>query len=58
MERVFRSLKSEWLPEKGYYSNYQEAEIDILQYIKYYNDYRVHSYNNYVTPIMAENRAA
>jgi len=58
MERVFRSLKSEWLPEKGYYSNYQEAERDILQYIKYYNDYRVHSYNNYVTPLMAENRAA
>jgi len=58
MEHVFRSLKSEWLPEKGYYSNYQEAEIDIMQYIKYYNDYRVHSYNGYMTPIGAENRAA
>jgi putative transposase len=58
MERVFRSLKSEWLPEKGYYSSYQEAEKDILQYIKYYNDYRVHSYNGYLTPFIAESRVA
>lgn len=58
MERVFRSLKSEWLPEKGCYSSYQEAEKDIMQYIKYYNDYRVHSYNGYLTPIMAESRVA
>ena len=58
MERVFRSLKSEWLPEKGYYSNYQEAEKDIMQYIKYYNDYRVHRYNGYSTTIMAEGRVA
>ena len=56
MERVFRSLKSEWLPKKGYYSNYVEAEKDIMQYIKYYNDYRVHSYNGYLTPIMAESK--
>ena len=58
MERVFRSLKSEWLPDKGYYSNYREAEKDIMQYIRYYNDYRVHSYNGYVTPIAAERKAA
>jgi len=58
MERVFRSLKTEWLPDKGYYSSYQEAEKDVIQYIKYYNDYRVHSYNNYNTPIMTENKLA
>ena len=58
MERVFRTLKSEWLPEKGYYSNYQKAEKDIMQYIKYYNNYRVHSYNVYLTPNMAETKAA
>ncbi len=58
MERVFRSLKNEWLPEKGYYSNYQEAERDIMEYIKYDNDYRVHSYNGYMTPIMAEAKVA
>ena len=58
MERVLRSFKSEWLPEKGYYSNYQEAEKDIMQYIKYYNDYRVHSYNGYLTPYMTESKVA
>ena len=58
MERVFRSLKSEWLSEKSGYSNYQDAEKDIMQYIKYYNDYRVHSYNGYLTPFMAESRVA
>ena len=58
MERVFRSLKSEWFPEKGFYSSYQEAEVDVMQYIKYYNDYRVHSYNDYLTPIIAESKVA
>lgn len=58
MERVFRSLKSEWLPEKRCYSSYLEAEKDIMQYIKYYNNYRVHSYNGYLTPIMAESKVA
>lgn len=58
MERVFRSLKSEWLPDNRSYSNYAEAEKDIMQYIDYYNDYRVHSYNHYLTPIAAERKVA
>ena len=53
MERVFRSFKSEWMP-KMYYSSYEEAEADIMQYITYYNGERLHSYNDYVTPILAE----
>ncbi len=53
MERVFRSFKSEWMP-KGYYSSYEEAEADIMQYIVYYNGERLHSYNDYLTPIVAE----
>lgn len=53
MERCFRSFKSEWMPKAGYQS-YKEAESDIMQYIAYYNGYRVHSYNNYLTPIEAE----
>ncbi len=53
MERCFRSFKSEWMPKAGYQS-YKEAENDIMQYIAYYNGYRVHSYNNYLTPIEAE----
>ena len=57
MERCFRSFKSEWMP-KEYYSTYQQAEKDIMQYIQYYNSYRVHSYNGYLTPIEAEKLAA
>ena len=53
MERVFRSFKSEWMP-KGYYSSYEEAEADIMQYIVYYNEERLHSYNDYLTPVLAE----
>ncbi|OQK15579.1 transposase [Methyloprofundus sedimenti] len=57
MERCFRSFKSEWMP-KTFYSSYEQAEKDIMQYIKYYNSFRVHSYNNYLTPIQAEKEAA
>lgn len=57
MERCFRSFKSEWMP-KSFYSTYEDAEHDIMQYIKYYNSDRVHSYNDYVTPIEAERAAA
>jgi len=39
-------------------TSYDEAEYDILQYIKYYNGERCHSYNNYLTPINAEAIAA
>lgn len=53
MERTFRSLKTEWIPKK-FYSSYNEAEYDVLQYIKYYNGERCHSYNNYLNPIDAE----
>ncbi len=57
MERCFRSFKTEWMPEEGYPS-YEEAERDILQYILYFNSYRVHSHNAYATPIDAEKKAA
>ena len=53
MERVFRSFKTEWMPKYGY-ENPMQAEHDILAYIKYYNTERVHSYNDYLTPVAAE----
>ena len=53
MERTFRSLKTEWVP-KTFYANYDDAEYDIMQYIKYFNSERCHSYNKYLTPIDAE----
>ncbi len=54
MERVFRSLKSEWVPTNGYHS-IKEAEQDISSYLmKYYNWRRPHSYNNGFSPAKAE----
>lgn len=57
MERVFRSLKTEWIPKHGY-SRFNEAQADVLSYIKYYNFLRGHSYNSYLTPVSAETRLA
>jgi len=55
MERFFRSFKTEWMP-KDYYNSYDEAEVDVLEYIiRHYNSARGHSYNNYLTPSAAEN---
>ena len=54
MERLFRSLKTEWIPRHGYHS-LQETILDVGEYLMgYYNQERVHSYNNYVTPAMQE----
>jgi len=54
MERFFRSLKTEWMPEGGYPSQ-AAAEVDVLRYVvNYYNHQRPHSYNGYQTPALAE----
>ena len=56
MERLFRSLKTEWVPSLGY-SNYQDAEKDISYYLmNYYNWHRPHSYNQMVAPAVAEEK--
>ena len=57
IERTFRSLKTEWMPDK-FYDSLGDAEYDIMQYIKYYNSKRCHSYNDYLSPIKAEADAA
>ena len=50
MERVFRSLKSEWLP-KGGYGDFIHAVRDINQWINgYYNVYRPHTKNGGLSP--------
>lgn len=58
MERFFGSLKSEWIPEKGYRC-FQEAESDILRFLTHhYNRVRLHSFNDYRTPVAVEAMAA
>ncbi|MBC8952933.1 transposase OrfAB, subunit B [Xenorhabdus sp. PB62.4] len=50
MERVFRSLKSEWLPPEGY-QDIHEAIRDITHYLGvYYNEIRPHSFNGGISP--------
>lgn len=54
MERLFRSLKSEWVPGSGYDSD-TEARRDISYYLMYhYNYWRPHQYNVGLTPAKAE----
>lgn len=54
MERVFRSLKSEWIPSTGYRS-LNEAKRDVGYYLmNYYNWERPHQFNNGLPPAKAE----
>ncbi len=56
MERVFRSLKTEWVPPHGY-PTFQEGQQDLTDYLMdYYNQERPHSYNHHLTPAAQEQR--
>ena len=55
MERLFRSLKPEWLPPLGYKS-LAAAKADITDYfMRYYNWRRPYSANEDLPPGIAEN---
>jgi transposase InsO family protein len=54
VERFFRSLKTEWIPEIGY-SSFEEAKSHITDYLLgYYTRFRPHAHNNGMPPVMAE----
>lgn len=56
MERLFRSVKTEWLPSVGYMTA-QEAHRDISQYLMHrYNWIRPHQFNNGLAPAVAEEK--
>ncbi|WP_090515970.1 IS3 family transposase [Pseudomonas marincola] len=56
MERVFRSLKTEWIPSMGYMS-VQQAQRDISHYLMHrYNWIRPHSFNGGLAPAQAEQK--
>lgn len=56
MERVFRSLKIEWIPLVGYMS-VQQAQRDISHYLMHrYNWIRPHQFNGGLTPAQAEKK--
>lgn len=53
-ERLFRSLKTEWVPTTGY-RDLLEAKTDIGRYLLgYYNHRRPHSFNAGLPPAIAE----
>ena len=56
MERFFRRLKTEWIPETGYRS-FEEAKAKITDYIfGYYNRLRLHKNNGGLPPEVAEKK--
>jgi len=56
MERVFRSLKTEWIPTVGY-MRAQEAHRDISHYLMHrYNWIWPHQFNDGLAPAQAEEK--
>jgi putative transposase len=56
MERFFRSLKTEWMPQTGYPS-FNEAKTAIIDYIiGYYSQVRPHQHNEGLAPNVAEKK--
>ncbi len=54
MERLFRSLKTEWVPKVGY-ASVALSYRDIGEYLmRYYNQQRPHQHNAGVPPALAE----
>lgn len=56
MERLFRSLKSEWVPNVGYMTA-QAAHRDISHYLMHrHNWIRPHQFNDGLAPAVAEEK--
>lgn len=56
MERLLRSLRSEWIPATGYITP-QEAQRDISHYLMHrYNWISPHRYNDGLPPALAEEK--
>ncbi|AJQ94196.1 transposase [Gynuella sunshinyii YC6258] len=54
MERLFRSLKTEWVPVKGY-GDFESAKQHIVKYlVGYYSQKRPHSFNGGLAPNQKE----
>ena len=54
MERFFRSLKTEWVPQTGY-QTFAQAKSCIIDYIVgYYSQVRPHQHNNSLAPNLTE----
>ena len=56
VERYFRTLKHDWMPENGY-QNHFEAEKDVMDFVHHYNHRRCHSASNHLPPALFEQQA-
>jgi len=56
MERFFRSLKCEWIPEAGFQSFVEAKQVVLSYIIGYYSQVRPHRHNHGLSPNEAENR--
>ncbi len=54
VERFFGSLKHDWLFKRPH-ANRSEMKQDVLDYLRYYNLTRLHTANNYLSPVEYEN---
>ncbi|MEY0291093.1 integrase core domain-containing protein, partial [Providencia rettgeri] len=54
VERFFGSLKHDWLFKRPH-ANRSEMKQDVLDYLRYYNLTRLHTANNYLSPVAYEN---
>ncbi|MGW8463510.1 IS3 family transposase [Pseudomonas sp. CLCA07] len=57
VERYFRTLKHDWMPESGY-QNHFEAEKDVIDFVSHYNHRRCHTASNNLPPALFEQQAA
>lgn len=57
VERYFRTLKHDRMPENGYQTHI-EAEKDVMDFISHYNHRRCHSASNHLPPALFERQAA
>ncbi|MEY0291134.1 IS3 family transposase [Providencia rettgeri] len=53
VERFFGSLKHDWLFKRPH-ANRTEMKQDVLDYLRYYNLTRLHTANNYLSPVTYE----
>ena len=57
IESFFHSMKAEWIRGKSF-KNFEELELSLRAYIRFYNHYRLHSGIGYNTPVEYETKAA
>ena len=57
MEYFFHALKTEMIYFKKF-QTLEEAKSHIINYMYFYNNERIHSGINYLTPVLCEKQAA